>query len=164
MSLVLNEVPIVHCSLSKQLHHILSCGYATDPIGLREVHKRLVYDKSMELQTPDTKSKMKLQFDRTTHTGTQPKKLKFNNDVTKNSDESIAEESTHVLTTPVRGGMRETGGTPATASFFITESERITDDKETLSIMLMHKHDELKRLTTKPAGTEVLGIPFQEIQ
>ena len=95
---------------------------------------------------------------RTTHS--QPKKLKFN-DV-----ESIAaEESERMVATPVRGPRaRESqtgnnGGTPATANFLITEQERITDEKETLTIMLMHKHEELKSLTTKPAGKEVLGIP-----
>ena len=138
-----------------------------------QVYKRLLIDKIISLQSPDTKKEMKR--DRspfckssddfksaTSAVNRKPKQLKFDS----NSDVHVENESERVQLQSADGA-KNTPSTTSTCAksigYLENEVKRLSDERETLNLLLIHKKDELAVLCQPPAIPAPLAIPGNRI-
>jgi len=124
-----------------------------DLMNIPEVYKRMLIDNIINLHTPNTKSKMKVESDCAGHH--QPKKLKFDNSHDGNSPKEKVSDSVSESEARSRPTQND--------SFLTSELSRLTDEKETLVILLSHKDDELKDLKRHPVERDPMAIPGHPI-
>jgi hypothetical protein len=137
-----------------------------------EVYKRLLIDKIISLQSPDTKKVMKRERspflpgsgnserDTTstvvTDSRKRPKQLKF---------DTQCDSSCEVLQPQLN--LKTTEKNPSTCAksigFIENELQRLSEERETLNLLLTHKKDELAALTLTPDIPAPLAIPGNRV-
>jgi hypothetical protein len=139
-------------------------------MNIPEVYKRLLIDKIIGLQTPDTKKMMKTAYsspfdvsrdkpleERSRDVDQKhPKKLKFDTPPTSTAySRPTASENVPSETARARGE----SCVSKNSGCLDFELKRLSDEKETLTVLLMHKKDELDCMKLTPVPPKPLAIP-----
>ena len=121
------------------------------------VYRQMLVERIVNLQTPDTKSKLKQQcIEDFCAPPKTPKRLRFGSPV-------------HVPTTPAnitpeRQPRSKAEAAPqAPENFLEQEVARLNEERDTLSVLLVHKKDELNELKRKPNALSAISIPGNPI-
>ncbi|XP_033763889.1 uncharacterized protein LOC117345053 [Pecten maximus] len=118
-------------------------------MDIPDVYKRMLISKILNLQTPETKLKMKDEIDTRSPKVKQPKKLHFSKKINDrvHDDNPVTETDMAAIS-----GMDPSDGecTPAKKPFIDTEIGKLEDERETFTILLVHKKNELKDMRTPP--------------
>ena len=131
--------------------------YEVEGMNIPPVYRRMLVERIVNLQTPDTKSKLKQQcIEDFCAPPKTPKRLRFGSPV-------------HVPTTPAnitpeRQPRSKAEAAPrAPENFLEQEVARLNEERDTLSVLLVHKKDELNELKRKPNALSAISIPGNPI-
>ena len=136
--------------------------YEVEEMKLPAVFKRMLIERIINLQTPDSKSKLKdsvREWESATRPK-EPKRLKFTTSTDSDDTVSFAcsvgsmgkENQSPQSNEHIEVGAKD-------MDFLSKERNRLNDERDTLSLLLLHKKDEMKELQKKPDVRGALGIP-----
>jgi hypothetical protein len=114
------------------------------------VYKRMLIEKIVSLQTPDTKRKLKVESFELEKSAEKlaPKRLRYNNEGTE--DERISSPTGRPKTGPLPGK-------PSTT--MQQEIDRLKEERDCLQCVIAQKKDELGNLKASPVSPKALPIP-----
>lgn len=124
-------------------------------MNIPPVYKRMLIDGIVILQTPGTKEKLKQKCLDELLLPKTPKGLKFGDlgaSISNATPMTVVER--HERRSPAAAASR------APDNFLEQEVGRLNEERGTLSVMLVHKKDELNDLKQKPTAISILGNPI----
>lgn len=127
-------------------------------MNIPPVYKRMLIDGIVILQTPGTKEKLKQKCLDELLLPKTPKRLKFGDldaPISKATPTTVAER--HERRSPAAAASR------APDNFLEQEVDRLNEERDTLSVLLVHKKDELNDLKQKPNLPSAISIPGNPI-
>jgi hypothetical protein len=133
--------------------------YEVEDMNIPRVYRRMLVDRIVNLQTPDTKAKLKekcmedfsIRGEKSGVATVGPKRLKFED----TSDSLRPTQNTE----QVQQRAESTSRSQETGNFLENEVARLDEERDTLSLLLVHKKDELCELKRKPNPPAAIGIP-----
>ena len=121
--------------------------YEVEEMKIPTVYKRMLIERIINLQTPNTKSKLKETVRDKEFSQKEPKRLKFGD---SGREDLRADEQNMEPVAP-------------NANFLADELERLNEERDSISVLLVHKKDELNDLKRKPGVQPAVGIPGNPI-
>ncbi|KAK3107833.1 hypothetical protein FSP39_023146 [Pinctada imbricata] len=128
--------------------------FEVEEMNLPSVYKRMLIERIINLQTPDSKTKLRSSV----RSDWTPKRLKFSQSVggATSTISSPSQEKDAAATAPTDS---VSSALTKNMDFFTKEKTRLNDEKDSLSLLLLHKKDEMKDLQKKSLPRDPLGIP-----
>uniref|UniRef100_A0A8W8ILI4 Uncharacterized protein n=1 Tax=Magallana gigas TaxID=29159 RepID=A0A8W8ILI4_MAGGI len=132
--------------------------HEVESMNIPPVYKRMLIDRIVNLQTPGTKEKLKQKCLDEFMLPKTPKRLKFGDldaPISNANPTTVAER--HERRSPAAAASR------APDNFLEQEVDRLNEERDTLSVLLVHKKDELNDLKQKPNLPSAISIPGNPI-
>ena len=128
-------------------------------MNIPPVYRRMLVERIVNLQTPDMKSKLKQQcIEDFCAQPKTPKRLRFGSPVGRHVP------TTSANITPERQPRSKAEAAPqAPENFLEQEVARLNEERDTLSVLKVHKKDELNKLKHKPNALSAISIPGNQI-